>query len=227
MRTYLSAIGYKSAAVTRTLLGRGINPDDRVVLLRPTGSADSENEQSKSAVRDVEQLVEQASEEIPVEVEGVPYANFDEAILRCSDLIRAAEGEVLVNLGAGPRDVLVPLTIATLVHVDAVDTVVASSDIDGDVRSIPIPNLVSNLSDRYLDTLRAIESDEQTVGQIADRIGTSDSTTGRHVSALADIGAVSTRAEGTAKIVSLTLTGELIRRADRDRRVGTEKEVES
>lgn len=49
-------------------------------------------------------------------------------------MIRSAEGLIIVSLSGGARDVLLPLTVATMAHEQSIESTLGYSDIDGQVR---------------------------------------------------------------------------------------------
>jgi CRISPR-associated protein Csa3 len=214
MRTYVSPIGYNTTSVTRpVLLSRGLETDDEVVLLRPdTGTEDS---RAEGAITDVERMLEEIEPAIGLTTEYVTHEDFVSAALECSDVIRAAEGTIIVSLSGGARDVLVPLTIATVAHASAVDTVLAFSDIDGRVRNCDLPRLAADVSSSARETLASIEAEPEGVSipELTERSGRAKSTVTRHISQLADGGAVTTWQDGKTKHARTTLTGRLLLRA--------------
>lgn len=211
MRTYLSAIGFNSTSVTRPLLSHGIDTGDEVVLIRP---AQEPNSRAKEAIGDVERLLQEIEPEIELTTEQITHEEFSTAVLECSDLIRATEGECIVSLGGGARDVLLPFAIAATTHVRLLDTVLFFSDLDGNVREWSLPRLTATIQDTTVTTLREVaESDGGiSVPELTERTGSSKSTVTRHVTALADESIIETWTEGKTKYARVTLTGELLLR---------------
>lgn len=96
MRTYVSPLGYDSTRVTRPVLSEGLDSGDALVLIRPDtdvdGEAGDEDVRAREAVADVRRMLGEIEPDVDVSVEEVPYDDLPEATLRCSDLLRAAEG---------------------------------------------------------------------------------------------------------------------------------------
>jgi CRISPR-associated protein Csa3 len=211
MRTYLSAIGFNSTSVTRPVLSHGIDTGDQIVLIRPDQEPDSRAEE---AIADVERLLQEIEPNIKLTTERITHDEFETAVLECSDLIRAAEGERIVSLGGGARDVLLPFAIAATTHVQLLSTALFFSDLDGTVREWSLPRLTAGVQDTTLSTLQAIAAADGSISvpELTDQTGHSKSTVTRHVTALADVDAVTTRTDGKTKFVTVTLTGELVLR---------------
>lgn len=211
MRTYLSPIGYNSTSVTRPLLSRGIDTGDTIVLVRPDVEDDS---RATEAIEDVERLIREIEPDINLETERIPHDDFEAAVLQCSDLFQAAEGERIVTLGGGARDVLLPFAIAAIVHVRLLDAALFFSDIDGTVEEWTLPKLSASVQESSRTTLRAIvnEGGEISIPELTARSDRSKSTITRHVSNLEAEQFVETKTEGKTKYVWSTLSGQLFLR---------------
>lgn len=213
MRTYVSPIGYNSTSVTRPILSRGVDTGDRVVLIRP--EAETDDKRAREAIGDVERMLTEIEPDVSLSTERIPHGEFSAAVLACSDVIRASDGDIVVNLSGGARDILVPFVVATITHVSLVHTVLFFSDIDGAVREWALPRLTTGLSDKTVQTLATIgEGGAQlSIPDLTERIGKSKSTVTRHVNHLDECGAVHTETEGKTKFVRISLTGQLLLRA--------------
>lgn len=208
MRTYIAPIGYNSTSVTRpVILSRGVEEGDQVVLLRPAGS---ENARAAEAIDDVEGLLQEIEPEVALAVEEVPRS-FEHSVLACRDCIDAAEGDRVVSLGGGARDVLLPFTVAVLARLEKIDNVLFFSDLDGSVEEWRLPRLTTAVSSSVRDTLTAvIATDETTLPELTEQLDASKSTITRHIEELVSSGAVESWREGKVKHVRPTLTGRLL-----------------
>jgi CRISPR-associated protein Csa3 len=213
VRTYLSPIGFNSTSVTRSVLSHGLDTGDRIVLVRPIGEGDQDR--ANEAVADVERLVSEVEPDVEVTISQVTYDEFDTAVMECSDLLRAADGELVANLGGGARDVLLPFAIAVLAHLDRVDDVLFFSDIDGRVHEWTLPSLTAAPSDPAWRTLEALAEigGEASIPDLTDAADASKSTITRHVTELADKQLVRTWRDGKTKHAELRLGGTLLLRA--------------
>lgn len=213
MRTYISPIGYNSTSITRPVLSRGLDDGDEVVLLRPRGETDTKRAQE--AIQDVERMLTEIEPTVSTTTERITHDDFPRAVLECSDVIRAADGDRIVNLGGGARDILVPFTIAALVHVPLIHTTLFFSDIDGSVREWEIPRLVGGIPGKTQQTLLAIEQSGKQIPipELTETTNQSKSTVTRHVNQLEESGLVETETRGKTKHVNVLLAGRLLLRA--------------
>lgn len=217
MRTYVSTLGYHETRVTRPILKRGIDEGDEVVIVRP--SEDGDNDRAADALDGVKHFLNEIEPNISFTLETVPETDFEDALLACSDVFRVAEGTVVVNFGGGAREVLLPLATATLVHVDLVDTVLVFRDVDQSVQEWSLPNLTANPPTKTIETLQLLATVEGpvSISELAHDSDVAKSTVGRHITQLADEGAVRTETKGKTKQVELTLTGKLLLRTHPNR----------
>lgn len=210
MRTYVSPIGFNSTSVTRPVLSYGVDTDDRVVVIRPKEGTD--DSRAEEAIADVRRLLNEIEPSVSLSIERVPHDDFETAVLHCRDLLRAVDGELIVNLGGGARDILIPFMTAVLAEQPRVDRVVLFSDIDGRVREVTLPRLTATISDAAGETLVAIDQagGETSIPELTEVTTRSKSTIARHVDILESNDAVESHREGKTKHVSLTLTGRLL-----------------
>ena len=212
MRTYISPIGFNSTSVTRPLLSRGIDSGDEIVLIRP--DVEELDPRAEEAMADVERLLQEIEPDVSVTTERITHTDFETAVLECSDLIRAAEGDRIVTLGGGARDVLVPFVIAAIAHVQLLDAALFFSDIDGTVQEWALPRLTATLHETTQPTLAALEAQggEASIPTLTDVTQQSKSTVTRHVNSLAEEGLIEVWTEGKTKHARLALPGELLLR---------------
>jgi len=216
MRTYISPIGFNSTTVTRPLLSRGIDDGDEVVLIRPAVPEDDPDSRAREAIADVERLLQEIEPTVSVTTERISCREIDTAVLECSDLILAAEGECFVTLGGGARDVLVPLVTATLTHAPLIESALLFSDLDGTVDEWNLPGLTARLHETTKPTLTALKEagGEASISTLTNVTGQSKSTVTRHVKQLTEEGLVEVWTEGKTKHMEITLVGELLLRSE-------------
>lgn len=209
MRTYVSTLGFHETRVTRPVLRRGLADGDVVVLVRP--AVEDDDERGADAVAHVKDMVEEISPGATVELESINHGDFETAVLQCSDVLEAAEGELVVNFGGGAREVFLPLTIATLLHAPAVDVALQYTDVTQELREWEVPRLDVSVSEERRATLAAIgDADgEVSIAELDEHVDRSKSTVSRHVAALERESLVETKRHGQTKLVSLTLGGRL------------------
>jgi len=214
MRTYLAPLGFDSRRVVRPVLSEGLDEDDRVLLLQPA----TETDRGQEAFDDVEEVLTQIIPGLEISAEKLPYTDFVETTLYCADLMQASEGETIVILGGGARELLLPLTVATFTSTESVDTVLQVGDIDSSVRKIPQLNLRGNVSDaeaRLLANLDTLQT-PLSISEIATELEKAKSTIARHISSLESEGFVNTVKQGRSKSVSLTDSGRVFLRTRRN-----------
>lgn len=212
VRTYISPIGYDTRRVTRPVITAGLAGGDRVRLVRP--SEESDTERATQTVADVRQLLQEIEPDADCVVERVSTATFEETVRDCCSLIAdtTAESEVIVSLGGGARDVLLPLTVASVVFAQEIDRALFFSDLDSTVREWPLPTLTARIPERTADTFATVVTadDWLSLSAIADETGQSKSTVIRHVNALEDAGVVEADTSDKAKRVRVNFSGELL-----------------
>lgn len=202
MRTYLAPLGFDSRRVVRPVLSEGLEVSDRVVLLQPANDSD----QSENAYNEVEDVLTQVVPDLELESEHLPYVDFVETVLLCADLIQEAEGETIVVLGGGAREILFPLTVATFSNENHIDMILQVGDIDSSVRKLPHLNLRGNISEaetRLLSDLNDLET-PLSISDIATETDKSKSTIARHVNNLDSGNFVKTTRNGRTKTVEIT-----------------------
>lgn len=211
MRTFVSPIGYDSTRITRPLLSHGLDSGDHVILLVPMTN-DDEDPRSREAVDDVERILQQLEPAIDVTTEPVAYADLQETVFQCCDIIQAVEGGLVANFGGGPRDIYLGFCIAVLGHLDAIETVTQFSDIDGSVDEIQLPHLTAQISGTGYEVLNIVGDlgGETTIPELTQASERSKSTITRHISQLEDCQAVESEMHGKTKTVHLTFSGDLL-----------------
>jgi CRISPR-associated protein Csa3 len=209
MQTFISPIGFNTTSVTRSLLEHGIDSEDTVQLIRP--ATETNDNRATEAVEDVKRLLQEIEPKIVVHTESIPHNDFEDAVMTCSNLLRTAGGEVVVSLSGGARDVLLPLTVATMAHEAAITTTLGYSDIDGQVREFGLPSVSTMPSKGALETLRVVAdaNSSVTLPELSDNLEAVKSTITRHVSSLEDAGYVTSWIKERNKHVSITLSGRL------------------
>jgi CRISPR-associated protein Csa3 len=149
-----------------------------------------------------------------VEIEQIDHSNFETAVLTCSDVLRAATGELVVNLGGGAREIFLPLALALVAHADLVDTALQYTDVEQQVREWSVPNLTADVPEKVWPTLQTIsEHDgEISIPDVTAGSSMSKSTVTRHVQELAEADLLDTRMDGNTKFATVTTAGQLLLR---------------
>lgn len=211
MRTYVSPIGYDSRRVTRPVLNTGLGPDDEVYLLRP--ERESDTERATQAVADVEQMLQEIEPEVTITITRIATDSFESTVIDCCDLIAtlSADPETIISLGGGARDILLPLTIASVTLSKAVDRTLFFSDLDGNVQNWTLPQLTARIPDKASTTFETIVRADNwlSLSELTTQTDQSKSTVIRHVQELADAGVIETESREQSKYVRVSFSGEL------------------
>lgn len=211
MRTYVSPIGYDTRRVTRPVINTGLGGGDELLLVRPGG--ENETERASQAVADVRQLLHEVEPNCEIAVERIVTEQFNETIRDCCRVLGQvdAERELVVSLGGGARDVLLPMTVAALVYTRRIDTTLFFSDLDNTVQEWELPNLTASVPDRTLDTFDVLvqSGDWHSLSELAEETDHSKTTVIRHVNDLEEAGVVEADTSQKAKRVRATITAEL------------------
>lgn len=209
MRTYVSTLGFHETRVTRPLLRQGLDDEDAVVLLRPASEPDSNR--GANAVDYVDDMLHEIAPGAAIDVERIDESSFETAVRECSDVLRAASGDLVVNFGGGAREIFLPLTIAAVLHAAEIETALQYTDIEQSVREWTVPDLAGNVPANAWATLEAVVAadGETSIPELDDRLDASKSTVSRHVTDLEERGLVATAMRGKTKRVEATFAGEL------------------
>ena len=212
MRTYISPIGYDTRRVTRPVINRGLDSEDELVLLRPGGETDTER--ATQTIADVEQFLQEIEPNYRQRVEHVVTDSFEETVRDCCQIVSDVgdDREIVVSLGGGARDILLPLTVAALVYARRIDAALFFSDLDNSVQKWTLPDLTARISDRAFQTFEAIvEADGWlSLSTITEETEQSKSTVIRHVNDLESSNVVVADTSEKAKRVRVTFSGELL-----------------
>lgn len=212
MRTYISPIGYDTRRVTRPVINRGLDSEDELVLLRPGGETDTER--ATQTIADVEQFLQEIEPNYRQRVEHVVTDSFEETVRDCCQIVSDVgdDREIVVSLGGGARDILLPLTVAALVYARRIDAALFFSDLDNSVQEWTLPDLTARISDRAFRTFEVIVKADGwlSLSTITEETEQSKSTVIRHVNDLESSNVVVADTSEKAKRVRATFSGELL-----------------
>ncbi len=208
MKTYLSLSGFDSSQIVSLIVKYGIEGGDRIVLIRPEVEPDTRGESTIQAIRDLSRQIDSS---INLEIHRVNHRDFEGMVLSLKDLLEKAEGQVIVNLSGGPREIFLAFTIVCISKPETIHKTTNFSDIDRSLNEIRLPNVVATLEEKQIRILRDIsEFSPATITDIAERLSLSESTISRQVARLADIQALEVFPRGKTKELRITLTGKLL-----------------
>jgi CRISPR-associated protein Csa3 len=168
---------------------------------------DSRGESTVQAIKDLSRQIDSS---IEVDIHRVDHRDFEGMVISLIDLLKNAEGQVVVNLSGGPREIFLAFVVACLSQSQAIFKTTNFSDIDRTMNEIVLPNITHILDDRLKRVLRDVDSHQPTtITEIAQRLEISESTVSRQVGELLGLRALDIAQKGKTKEVRTTLTGKI------------------
>ncbi|OPY45708.1 MAG: MarR family protein [Methanosaeta sp. PtaU1.Bin028] len=208
MKTYISLSGFDTSQIVSLIVKYGIEGGDRLTLIRPENETDQRGE---STVQAVMSLSRQIDSSIDLQIHRVDHRDFEGMVLSLKNLLENADGEVIVNLSGGPREIFLAFTIACLSQSEKISRVTNFSDIDRRLNEIIVPNIVSILEEKQKRILKDVfKKQPTTITDIAERLFVSESTISRHVARLVDLKMLDIAQKGKIKEIRITLAGKLL-----------------
>lgn len=215
MRTYVSPIGYDTRRVIRPVVNTGLSSGDTVQLLRP--EQESDTERASQAVADVKQLLQKIEPEAEFGITKVITDSFEQTIQECCSIFAKIPGgnETIVSLGGGARDILLPLTVSSIVFAKQIDRTLFFSDLDNEIQEWSLPRLTAQVPERTFGSFEVIASADEwiSLSSIAETTDQSKSTVIRHVNDLEKAGVVKSDTSDKTKRVRIAFSGELFQLA--------------
>lgn len=134
-------------------------------------------------------------------------------VVSLKDLIESIQrdGQVMVNLSGGPREIFLAFALACLSLPGKITQTTCFGDIDRSLNVVNLPHIVTVLEDKQKRILKDVLENEPTaIGDIAARLDVSESTISRQVARLAELNALDVLSRGKTKDVRITLTGRIL-----------------
>jgi CRISPR-associated protein Csa3 len=208
MKTYISLSGFDSSQIVSLIVKYGVEGKDRIILIRPEVELDTRGEQTVQAIRDLSRQIDSS---IDLQIHRVDHRDFEGMVVSLKALLEKAEGQVIVNLSGGPREIFLAFTIACLSQSEKIFKATNYSDIERSLHEITLPNITAVLEDRQKRILKDInDSQPTTITDVARRLCVSESTISRQVARLADLGALHILQKGKTKEIRITLAGKIL-----------------
>jgi len=195
-------MGYDTSHVTSVLASEGLE-DGITVVLAVVQGLDERQENSVSDVRNYLDSIDIETELSLVEVSG----SMGERIAKFLDILEG-EREKVVSLSGGPRDNLVPLTLAVSASSKGPEKAYMRSDVDSKLQRIDIPDTPVDLSDSESGILQSLDG-FTSVESIISELDYSGSTVYRRLSDLESRELVESRKLDGESCYRLTATGRL------------------
>lgn len=207
MKTYVSLLGFNTSQFFSLIAKYGIEKNDKIILIRPQ---DDNEGQGQKSVREIEDIVKKIDRSIKIDVYKVDHLDFSSTLLSIIDLFESIETEVIANISGGSRDIFLAFSIACLTQTGKISKVTNYSDVDRELREIPLPHIVNPLEEKLNTLLEDIVKYEPTIAsEIADRLQISESTISRNLNKLKDLRAIDVDHQGKTKYISTTTTGKI------------------
>lgn len=217
MKIYLSPLGFDTSPIISLIARYGIERGDRICLIRPKYGEDTRAER---AIDDLRVMNQKISGDIKVEVLKIDNCSIENMILTLMDEICAStppvlpEGDLIVNLSGGPREVLVALTTATFILSSRIHQCAIFSDITREIETYMPPRLPLLLDERTLQILTDVYMNNPTsISEIAERIHVSESTASRVCAKLVSRDLIKIQQDKKSKIVTLQFGGKVMLKA--------------
>jgi len=178
-----------------------------MVLIRPKDERDKRGETTTQAVRDLSRQIDST---IKVEIYRVDHQDFEAMVLSLIDLIKSTEGEIIVNISGGPREIFLAFAIACLSQSQKIYKTTNYSDIDRTMTEVALPRIARRLDEKSNTILNYVhENQPTTITDIAKRLNLSESTVSRRIGRLVDLRSVDIVQKGKTKEVCLSFTGNI------------------
>ena len=145
MKTYISLSGFDTSQILSLIVKYGIEGNDRMVLIRPKDERDKRGETTTQAVRDLSRQIDST---IKVEIYRVDHQDFEAMVLSLIDLIKSTEGEIIVNISGGPREIFLAFAIACLSQSQKIYKTTNYSDIDRTMTEVALPRIARRLDEK-------------------------------------------------------------------------------
>ncbi len=207
MKTYISLSGFDTSQIISLMVKYGIERGDRLILIRPEEEKDSRGESTVQAIKDLSRQIDSS---IEVGIHRVDHRDFEGMVISLIDLLKNAEGQVMVNLSGGPREIFLAFVVACLSESQKIFKTTNFSDIDRTMNEIKLPNITHILDERLKRVLKDVsENQPTTITEIAQRLKISESTVSRQIGELLGLKALDLTQKGKIKEVRITLTGKI------------------
>lgn len=207
MKTYISMSGFDTSQIISLMVKYGIERGDRIILIRPEDEKDSRGESTVQAIKDLSRQIDSS---IEVDIHRVDHRDFEGMVTSLIDLLKNAQGQVVVNLSGGPREIFLAFVVACLSSSQKIFKTTNFSDIDRTMNEIVLPNIAHVLDKRLKRVLRDVDLHQPTtITEIAKRLEISESTVSRQIGELLGLKALDLTQKGKTKEVRITLTGKI------------------
>lgn len=204
--TLIATLGFDEKFCYRAILRHGIKEGDEIILITA-----EKVEKVEKAYEWIKKLIQTSfSEKVRVQLFEVNVENAEEAIRNVLEIIKKAEGNVIVNLSGGMRALLVIVLIACIIASMNAKVEIEKEDFSGviDFQRDLIRLIKSPPTATELEILRLIDRGSNSVQEIAKRLEKDESTVRRYLMGLEKFGLI-TAEKRKPLIVKLTSLARL------------------
>jgi len=208
VKTYISLLGFDTSQMVSLIVKYGIEGGDRIILIRPEDERDSRGEATIEAIT---ALSRQIDSSINVDIHRVDHHDFEGMVVSLIELLRNTEGEIIVNISGGPREIFLAFTLACVSQPNRISRITNYSDIDRSMKQVSLPNIVKVLDDKLKSILSYVDENQPiTISEVAEGLGISESTASRKINELANLNALNLVQNGKKKEIFITLSGKML-----------------
>ncbi len=208
MKTIITPLGFETTQLVSFIAKDGIGSGDKVIILRPKESP--EETRGENAYSETKELLTKISKDIEIDKIVLDTKDFNDMILKISNVINNTGGEVVVNLSGGARSLLVALTTVTIFHHDKITRIYNHDIVENSMKEIDIPYVSFELTKNERQLIEAVTQDgPSTYNELVDILGFSKSTVSRLSNILQEKKLLEIHEKGKQMEVELSLTGKL------------------
>lgn len=176
MKTFVFNMGFDPSHVFSVVTSEGLEDGSQVVLITP----EELEQRQKNAISEIGNYVKS----LDVDCEVLTTEDFEggfrtdssigEKLVSIQHLLSRFENVVL-SLSGGPRDFLIPLTLAASLT-GGLNKTYFRSDITGELEEVELPNLPVSITPAGVELLKILKDRKMTAEKIAEEAGKSKST---------------------------------------------------
>ncbi|MEM4155913.1 MAG: CRISPR-associated CARF protein Csa3 [Archaeoglobaceae archaeon] len=179
--TLIATLGFDEKFCYRAILRHGIKEGDEVILITAEIV-----EKVEKAYEWIKRLIQASySDKVAIQLIQVDVKSPVEAIKKVAELLKGAEGKVIVNLSGGMRALVAIVLLACLAKPKA-NIEIETEDLSSllEIPSSLLSLIKNEPSENYMEILMAIKEGLKTVHEIAKSLGKDESTIRRQLQEL-------------------------------------------
>ena len=209
MKTLITILGFDTSQVFAFVVKDGISKGDKVIVLRP--KEDSKELRGDRAYGEIKNLLGQISPEIIVEKFVLDTLHFSQMVEEISDVFEKIEGDIIVNISGGLREIIIALTVCSILYNHKILRTYSFSRLEGETKKIELPYLASPLQDNMKNLLDILSQKGSLLyNELTKELNLSKSSISRLAKLLQNKKLVELEDVGKEKKIHLTLTARLL-----------------